>query len=97
MGSVATFQHKHGIGYHVSMVNTRFNGVRSVAPVNAPAEESTARGRGRGKGRGRARGRGRGRVAHPGDGAPVENAPRNKNPPALHEEITTTNFPSNHS
>uniref|UniRef100_M1BDU0 'chromo' domain containing protein n=1 Tax=Solanum tuberosum TaxID=4113 RepID=M1BDU0_SOLTU len=30
------------------MVNTRFNGVRPVAPVNAPTEESAARGRGRG-------------------------------------------------
>uniref|UniRef100_M1DXF2 'chromo' domain containing protein n=1 Tax=Solanum tuberosum TaxID=4113 RepID=M1DXF2_SOLTU len=31
------------------IVNTRFNGVRPVVPVNAPAEESTTRGRGRGK------------------------------------------------
>uniref|UniRef100_M1DHG0 'chromo' domain containing protein n=1 Tax=Solanum tuberosum TaxID=4113 RepID=M1DHG0_SOLTU len=31
------------------MVNTRFNGVRPVAPVNAPAEEYAARGRGRGR------------------------------------------------
>uniref|UniRef100_M1DP73 'chromo' domain containing protein n=1 Tax=Solanum tuberosum TaxID=4113 RepID=M1DP73_SOLTU len=45
----------------LKMVNTRFNGVRHVAPVNEPAEESAARGRGRGRGRGRARGRGRGR------------------------------------
>uniref|UniRef100_M1DRL5 'chromo' domain containing protein n=1 Tax=Solanum tuberosum TaxID=4113 RepID=M1DRL5_SOLTU len=45
------------------MVNTRYNGVRPVAPVNAPAEESAARGRGRGRGRGRARSRGRRRVA----------------------------------
>uniref|UniRef100_M1DQV5 Uncharacterized protein n=1 Tax=Solanum tuberosum TaxID=4113 RepID=M1DQV5_SOLTU len=30
------------------MVNTRFNGVRPIAPVHAPAEESAARGRGRG-------------------------------------------------
>uniref|UniRef100_M0ZPW9 Uncharacterized protein n=1 Tax=Solanum tuberosum TaxID=4113 RepID=M0ZPW9_SOLTU len=29
------------------MVNTRFNGVRLVAPINAPIEESAARGRGR--------------------------------------------------
>uniref|UniRef100_M1DV67 Uncharacterized protein n=1 Tax=Solanum tuberosum TaxID=4113 RepID=M1DV67_SOLTU len=29
------------------MVNTRFNGVRPVAPVNAPAEESATRGHGR--------------------------------------------------
>uniref|UniRef100_M1DFB5 'chromo' domain containing protein n=1 Tax=Solanum tuberosum TaxID=4113 RepID=M1DFB5_SOLTU len=36
------------------MVNTRFNGVRPVDPVNAPAEESAARGRSRGRGRGRA-------------------------------------------
>uniref|UniRef100_M1AV37 Pentatricopeptide repeat-containing protein n=1 Tax=Solanum tuberosum TaxID=4113 RepID=M1AV37_SOLTU len=31
------------------MVNTRYNGVRPVAHVNAPAEESAARGRGRGR------------------------------------------------
>uniref|UniRef100_M1DVA5 'chromo' domain containing protein n=1 Tax=Solanum tuberosum TaxID=4113 RepID=M1DVA5_SOLTU len=33
------------------MVNTRFNGVRHVAPVNAPVEEFTVRGSGRGRGR----------------------------------------------
>ncbi|WMV58289.1 hypothetical protein MTR67_051674 [Solanum verrucosum] len=32
------------------MVNTRFNGVRPVAPVNEPVDESAARGRSRGKG-----------------------------------------------
>uniref|UniRef100_M1D8W7 Uncharacterized protein n=1 Tax=Solanum tuberosum TaxID=4113 RepID=M1D8W7_SOLTU len=52
------------------MVNTRFNGVRPVAPVNAPIEESASRGRGCGKGRGRARDRGRGRVEPTRDGAP---------------------------
>uniref|UniRef100_M1D8W9 'chromo' domain containing protein n=1 Tax=Solanum tuberosum TaxID=4113 RepID=M1D8W9_SOLTU len=31
------------------MVNTRFNGVMPVAPVNAPCEESAARGRGLGR------------------------------------------------
>uniref|UniRef100_M1DLJ5 'chromo' domain containing protein n=1 Tax=Solanum tuberosum TaxID=4113 RepID=M1DLJ5_SOLTU len=87
MGSVATFQHNYGIGYHVLMVNTRFNGVRLVAPVNGPIEESAARGRGRGRGRGRARTRGRGRVEPAGNGAPVENAPMNENPHAHHEEI----------
>uniref|UniRef100_M1D8Y7 'chromo' domain containing protein n=1 Tax=Solanum tuberosum TaxID=4113 RepID=M1D8Y7_SOLTU len=46
MGSVATFRHKYWIGYHVPMVNTRFNGVRPVAPINAPAKESAARGHG---------------------------------------------------
>uniref|UniRef100_M1DCU2 'chromo' domain containing protein n=1 Tax=Solanum tuberosum TaxID=4113 RepID=M1DCU2_SOLTU len=51
MESVATFRHNYGIGYHVSMVNIRFNVVRPVAPVNAPAEESAARSRGRGRGR----------------------------------------------
>uniref|UniRef100_M1DTT5 'chromo' domain containing protein n=1 Tax=Solanum tuberosum TaxID=4113 RepID=M1DTT5_SOLTU len=35
----------------IEMVNTRFNSVRPVAPVNSPAEESVARGHGRGKGR----------------------------------------------
>uniref|UniRef100_M1DKJ4 'chromo' domain containing protein n=1 Tax=Solanum tuberosum TaxID=4113 RepID=M1DKJ4_SOLTU len=69
------------------MVNNRFNSVRLVAPVNAPAEESAAKGRGRGRGRGRARGRGRGRVAPAGNGVPIENAPMNKNPHAHHEEI----------
>ncbi|XP_049378091.1 uncharacterized protein LOC125842836 [Solanum stenotomum] len=38
------------------MGSTKFNGVKPVAPINAPAEESTRRGRGRGRGRGRARG-----------------------------------------
>uniref|UniRef100_M1DMP4 'chromo' domain containing protein n=1 Tax=Solanum tuberosum TaxID=4113 RepID=M1DMP4_SOLTU len=46
MGSVATFRHKHWIGYHIPMVNTRFNDVRLVAPVNAPAKECAARGHG---------------------------------------------------
>uniref|UniRef100_M1DU98 'chromo' domain containing protein n=1 Tax=Solanum tuberosum TaxID=4113 RepID=M1DU98_SOLTU len=35
------------------MVNTRFNGVSSVAPINAPVEESAVRGRSRGRGRGK--------------------------------------------
>uniref|UniRef100_M1DEW5 'chromo' domain containing protein n=1 Tax=Solanum tuberosum TaxID=4113 RepID=M1DEW5_SOLTU len=51
LGSVPMFRHKHWIGYHVPMVNTRFNGIRPVASVNAPAEESTAKGRDRGRGR----------------------------------------------
>uniref|UniRef100_M0ZWW8 'chromo' domain containing protein n=1 Tax=Solanum tuberosum TaxID=4113 RepID=M0ZWW8_SOLTU len=63
------------------MVNTRYNGVRPIAPVNAPAEESAVKDRGRGRGRGRARGRGHGRVT------PVENTPVNENPHAHHEEI----------
>uniref|UniRef100_M1DNR3 'chromo' domain containing protein n=1 Tax=Solanum tuberosum TaxID=4113 RepID=M1DNR3_SOLTU len=50
---------------------------RPVAPVTAPAKESTTRGHGRGRGRGRARGRGRGSVAPTRDGAPFENVPRN--------------------
>uniref|UniRef100_M1D9H5 'chromo' domain containing protein n=1 Tax=Solanum tuberosum TaxID=4113 RepID=M1D9H5_SOLTU len=37
MGSVATFWHNYWIVYHVLMVNTRYNGIRPVAPVNAPA------------------------------------------------------------
>jgi len=69
------------------MVNTRFNGVKPVAPFNAFAEESTVRGRGQGRGRRRARGRGRGNVEPTRDGAPVDNALRNENPPAHHEEI----------
>ncbi|KAH0765510.1 hypothetical protein KY285_001381 [Solanum tuberosum] len=69
------------------MVNSRFNGVRLVALVNAPIEEYTARGRGRGRGRERAKGRGHGRVEPAGNGAPVENAPMNENPHAHHEEI----------
>uniref|UniRef100_M1DLS1 'chromo' domain containing protein n=1 Tax=Solanum tuberosum TaxID=4113 RepID=M1DLS1_SOLTU len=87
MGSIATFRYKHWIGYHVPIVNTRFNDVKSVAPVNAPAEESSARGRGRGRGRGRVRGRGRGRVVPNWNGAPIENAPRNEATPAHHEEV----------
>uniref|UniRef100_M1DMY7 Uncharacterized protein n=1 Tax=Solanum tuberosum TaxID=4113 RepID=M1DMY7_SOLTU len=61
------------------------NGVRPVALVNAPAEESAVRGCSRGNGRGRARGRGCGRVALSGNEALVENAPMNENPPAHHE------------
>uniref|UniRef100_M1DXP0 Uncharacterized protein n=1 Tax=Solanum tuberosum TaxID=4113 RepID=M1DXP0_SOLTU len=64
------------------MVNTRFNGVRPVAPINAPAEESAARGRGQ------VRGRGRGRVAPNRDGVPVGDAPRNEAPHAYHEETS---------
>uniref|UniRef100_M1DFW5 'chromo' domain containing protein n=1 Tax=Solanum tuberosum TaxID=4113 RepID=M1DFW5_SOLTU len=63
------------------MVNTRFNGVRPVAPVNAPAEASTARRRVRGRGRGRER------ATPTWDGAPVGDAPRNETPPAHHDEI----------
>ncbi|WMV30785.1 hypothetical protein MTR67_024170 [Solanum verrucosum] len=69
------------------MVNTRFNGVMPVAPVNALVEESVARGHSRGRARGRTRGRGRGRVAPTRDGTPVENAPRNENSPVYHEEV----------
>uniref|UniRef100_M1DE13 Uncharacterized protein n=1 Tax=Solanum tuberosum TaxID=4113 RepID=M1DE13_SOLTU len=69
------------------MVNTRYNGVRPVAPVNAPAEESAARGRGRGIGRGRARGRGRGRVAPAMNEVPIDNILMNENPHAHNEEI----------
>uniref|UniRef100_M1DVP2 Uncharacterized protein n=1 Tax=Solanum tuberosum TaxID=4113 RepID=M1DVP2_SOLTU len=69
------------------MVNTTFNGVRPVAPVNAPAKKSIVRGRDRGIGRGIARGKGRGRVTPTRDGAPVENSPRNENPHAHHEDI----------
>lgn len=65
------------------MVNTKFNGIRLIAPVNAHAKESTAGGRGRGSGRGR----GRGRVAPVGDGAPVDNASVNDNSHSHHEDI----------
>uniref|UniRef100_M1DLE7 Uncharacterized protein n=1 Tax=Solanum tuberosum TaxID=4113 RepID=M1DLE7_SOLTU len=65
------------------MVNTRFNGVRPVAPVNAPAEKSAARVRDRG----RARGRGLGRVVPARDRVPVGNAPQNEVPHVHHEEI----------
>uniref|UniRef100_M1DJB4 Uncharacterized protein n=1 Tax=Solanum tuberosum TaxID=4113 RepID=M1DJB4_SOLTU len=74
------------------MVNTRFNDVSPVAPVNESAEESTARGRGRGRGRGRARGRGRERVAPTRGGAPVENAPKDEATPTHHEEMVNTRF-----
>ncbi|KAH0730222.1 hypothetical protein KY289_001410 [Solanum tuberosum] len=69
------------------MVNTRLNGVRPVAPVNAPAEESAARGRSRYRGRGRARGRGRGRVVPARDRVPVKKIPKNEAPLVHHEEI----------
>uniref|UniRef100_M1DLS5 Uncharacterized protein n=1 Tax=Solanum tuberosum TaxID=4113 RepID=M1DLS5_SOLTU len=73
------------------MVNTRFNGVGTVAPVNAPIEESAARGRDRSRGRGRVKRRGRGRVAPVGNGAPVKNDPVNENPHVHHEEIKEEN------
>uniref|UniRef100_M1DZQ3 'chromo' domain containing protein n=1 Tax=Solanum tuberosum TaxID=4113 RepID=M1DZQ3_SOLTU len=57
------------------MVNITYNGVRPVAPVNAPAEESAARGHGRGRGRGRSRGRGHGRVAPARDKAETTGVP----------------------
>uniref|UniRef100_M1DNG0 'chromo' domain containing protein n=1 Tax=Solanum tuberosum TaxID=4113 RepID=M1DNG0_SOLTU len=39
----------------LGMVNTRFNGIRPVAPANEPTEESAERGCGRGRGRARGR------------------------------------------
>ncbi|WMV59152.1 hypothetical protein MTR67_052537 [Solanum verrucosum] len=69
-------------GYGVlHITHKRFNGVRPVAPVNAPAKKSAVRGRDQG------RGRGRGRVAPNRDGAPVGDAPRNEAHPAHHEEV----------
>uniref|UniRef100_M1DFF1 Uncharacterized protein n=1 Tax=Solanum tuberosum TaxID=4113 RepID=M1DFF1_SOLTU len=65
-------------------IGVMFNDVKTVDPVNAPAEESTERGRGRRRGRGRARYRGRGRVTPNRDGAPIGDAPRNEAPPAHH-------------
>ncbi|XP_049372615.1 uncharacterized protein LOC125837564 [Solanum verrucosum] len=41
--------------FESGMVNTCFNGVRPVAPVNEPAEESATKGRGQGRDRERAR------------------------------------------
>uniref|UniRef100_M1DYL8 'chromo' domain containing protein n=1 Tax=Solanum tuberosum TaxID=4113 RepID=M1DYL8_SOLTU len=58
------------------MVNTHFNGVRPVAPVNEPGEESAATGRVRDEGRERGRGRGQGRAVPARNRAPVENAHR---------------------
>uniref|UniRef100_M1DXP5 Uncharacterized protein n=1 Tax=Solanum tuberosum TaxID=4113 RepID=M1DXP5_SOLTU len=69
------------------MVNTRFNGVRPVAPVNELVEEFATRSRGRGRGRGIARGKCRGRVSPARVGAPIENTPINEDPPGHHEEI----------
>ncbi|WMV50337.1 hypothetical protein MTR67_043722 [Solanum verrucosum] len=43
------------------MVNTRFKGIRPVAPLKELTEKSPARGRDRGRGRGRERVRGQGR------------------------------------
>uniref|UniRef100_M1E0Q9 Late blight resistance protein n=1 Tax=Solanum tuberosum TaxID=4113 RepID=M1E0Q9_SOLTU len=63
------------------MVNTRYNGVRPVAPINAPAEESATRGRGRGKGRRSVGGRDRGTVAPVVNEVSIDNFPMNKNPP----------------
>uniref|UniRef100_M1E007 Uncharacterized protein n=1 Tax=Solanum tuberosum TaxID=4113 RepID=M1E007_SOLTU len=63
------------------MVNTRYNGVRPVDHVNAPAEKSAARGHDQDRGRGRER------VAPTRDGVPVKIAPQNEAPPVHHEEI----------
>lgn len=60
------------------MVNTRFNNVGHVAPVNVPAEDSIGKGHHQGKGRGIARGRGRGRVKPTRDRSFVVKAPRNE-------------------
>uniref|UniRef100_M1DF98 'chromo' domain containing protein n=1 Tax=Solanum tuberosum TaxID=4113 RepID=M1DF98_SOLTU len=68
-------------------LSSRFNGVRPIAPVNAPAKESVARGCGRDRGRGRARGRVRERAAPTRDGASVGDAPRNKAHHAHHDVI----------
>uniref|UniRef100_M1DFK2 Uncharacterized protein n=1 Tax=Solanum tuberosum TaxID=4113 RepID=M1DFK2_SOLTU len=59
--------------------------VGPIAPVNAPAEESTVRGCSQGRGRGKARGSGRERVDRTRDGVPIENAPRNEAPSTYHE------------
>ena len=69
------------------MVNTRFNKVRPVAPVNAPADKSAVGGCDRGRDRGRARGRGRERVAPATDGVPIKNASQNEGPPVHYEDI----------
>ncbi|KAK6773863.1 hypothetical protein RDI58_029102 [Solanum bulbocastanum] len=69
------------------MVNTRYNGVRPVAPINEPVEESATSGHKRGSGRGRESGRGRGRLRPTRGGAPVENVPRKEAPPAPQEEV----------
>ena len=65
------------------MVNTKYKRVRPMAPINAPTEESAARGSGRGRGIERARGRGRGRVEPTRDGVSVENAPQNEASPYI--------------
>ncbi|WMV37597.1 hypothetical protein MTR67_030982 [Solanum verrucosum] len=52
------------------MVNTRFHGVRPVAPVNAPAKESAMRGWGRGRVEEELWVEAGGRVAPTMDGAP---------------------------
>uniref|UniRef100_M1DQQ2 Uncharacterized protein n=1 Tax=Solanum tuberosum TaxID=4113 RepID=M1DQQ2_SOLTU len=78
--------HRHSYGM-LKMVNTRFNGVRPVVPVNALAEESTVRGHSRCRGRGRARGKDRGRVAPTRDGVSVENDHRNEAPPTHYEGV----------
>ena len=45
------------------MINTKYNGVRLVAPINALAEEPEARGHVQGRGKGRSRGRDHGSMA----------------------------------
>lgn len=61
------------------MVNTKSNGVRHIAHVNALAEEYTARGHSREV-------LGRGRVAPTRDGVIVENSPKNEAPPVHYEK-----------
>ena len=69
------------------MVNTRFNNIRPVSPVNAPTKEYEAKGRGRDRSRDRAKGRDRGRVAPTKDKELFENAPRNEASLVHHEEV----------
>uniref|UniRef100_M1DLH6 Uncharacterized protein n=1 Tax=Solanum tuberosum TaxID=4113 RepID=M1DLH6_SOLTU len=76
-----------GFQPYFKMVNTRYNGVRPVAPINAPTEESTTRGRGRGRGKGTARGRGHERVTPDVNEVPIKNVPMNENHLAHNEEI----------
>lgn len=63
------------------MVNTRYNGIRLVAPVSSPTEEYAARGRGWGRGRGRARVKGHAKLASALNEMPTDNIFVNENPP----------------
>ena len=69
------------------MFNTKYNDVRTVAPVNTPAKECAEIGRGQSRAIGRVRGRGRDRVTLARDRLSFKIFPQNKSPLVHHEDL----------